>query len=188
MNKLIVISGCSGGGKSTLLEQFKIAGFSVIPEVGREIVKEQIAANSDLTPWNDPKGFCELAIERSKKCYQKAKDLSNTKYQLVFFDRSIVDAVSFYQTLEIPNHDKYNSLIWKLKYFSDVFLAPPWKEIFQADAERKHSFTDAVSEYNRLLKFYPQCGYTIHILPKTSVDGRVNFILSTLQVDREIHR
>ena len=42
MNKLIVISGCSSGGKSTLLEELKNNGYAVIPEVGREIVKEQL--------------------------------------------------------------------------------------------------------------------------------------------------
>jgi predicted ATPase len=31
MNKLIVISGCSSGGKSTLLAELQQSGYSVIP-------------------------------------------------------------------------------------------------------------------------------------------------------------
>lgn len=46
-NKLIVLSGCSGGGKSTLLAEFSRHGYTVIPEVGRKVYKEQLAKNVD---------------------------------------------------------------------------------------------------------------------------------------------
>ncbi len=65
MYKLIVISGCSGGGKSTLLDELHQQGYSVIPEVGREIVKEQLKAKSPITPWENSKLFCEMLIDRS---------------------------------------------------------------------------------------------------------------------------
>jgi predicted ATPase len=54
-NKLIIISGCSGGGKSTLLSELTSIGYSVIPEIGREIVKEQVRTNGIITPWDNPK-------------------------------------------------------------------------------------------------------------------------------------
>jgi predicted ATPase len=34
---LVVISGCSGGGKSTLLSELRNQGYSVIEEVGRNL-------------------------------------------------------------------------------------------------------------------------------------------------------
>ncbi len=40
LNKLIVISGCSGGDKLTLLDELAKQGFSVVPEVGREVVNK----------------------------------------------------------------------------------------------------------------------------------------------------
>ena len=41
MNRLVAISGCSAGGKSTLLTELNMNGYTVVPDVGREIVKEQ---------------------------------------------------------------------------------------------------------------------------------------------------
>lgn len=45
MNKFVVISGYSGGGKSILLTELSREGYKVVPEVARGIVKEQLAIN-----------------------------------------------------------------------------------------------------------------------------------------------
>jgi predicted ATPase len=39
-DRFIVLSGCSGGGKSTLLAALQRRGFAVFEEPGRQIVKE----------------------------------------------------------------------------------------------------------------------------------------------------
>ncbi len=39
----VVLSGCSGGGKSTLLAELGRRGFRTFAEPGRQIVKEQTA-------------------------------------------------------------------------------------------------------------------------------------------------
>jgi predicted ATPase len=178
---LIVISGCSGGGKSTLLAEFVKQGYSVIPEVGRKIVNEQLAANGNITPWKNPKAFCETAIKESIAAYHEALSLINSaKDQLVIFDRCFLDNVSYYQTLDSDDRDKYNHLIHDLKYYHTVFMAPPWEEIFCQDDERQHSYNDAVKEYERLLVFYTQSGYKIIELPKISSILRYKFIISVL--------
>jgi hypothetical protein len=41
-DRLVVVSGCSGGGKSTLLVEMMRRGYQVYPEPGRQIVKEQL--------------------------------------------------------------------------------------------------------------------------------------------------
>ena len=48
------------------------------------------------------------------------------------------------------------------------------------DAQRRHSFEDAVQEYERLVRGYPTYGYDIHVLPKTSIEARVKIIRDTL--------
>ena len=40
---MVVVSGCSGGGKSTLLAELALRGYAVFPEPGRQIVKEQLS-------------------------------------------------------------------------------------------------------------------------------------------------
>lgn len=64
-NKLIIITGCSGGGKSTIIDSLSKIGYSTIPEPGRIIVKDEIANNSNKLPWSDPMGFCDLLIKKS---------------------------------------------------------------------------------------------------------------------------
>ena len=59
-------------------------------------------------------------------------------------------------------------------------MTPPWPEIFCNDDERKHSFEDAVIEYNRLLEFYAFCGYKILEIPQISVQKRLRFVISNI--------
>lgn len=180
MNKLVIISGCSSGGKSTLLTELNVNGYSVVPEVGREIVKEQLGIHGDITPWQNPIQFCEILIERSIAAYHQAKTLSHVKEQVIFFDRSFLEGVSYYQTLELDDSKKYDHFVYELRYYSTIFMAPPWQEIFCQDEERKHSFEESVSEYERLMRVYPQYGYSTIELPKTSIKERADFILSSV--------
>ena len=177
-NKLILISGCSGGGKSTLLDELSRLGYLVVPEVGREIVKDQLEKGGDITPWQNPILFCERLIEQSVLAYQNTAKSAPPNNQLIFFDRSFLDAVSYYESLNMADRFKYNSLIEDLRFYPIILMTPPWKEIYSQDSERQHSFEDAVNEYERLMKFYPRCGYQIIELPKVTVDERLKFILS----------
>lgn len=78
MNKLIVISGCSGGGKSSLLSALSDSGYYTIPEVGRQIVKEQLDIKDSITPWDNPTAFCEMIITRSVVAYHQAQAMENS--------------------------------------------------------------------------------------------------------------
>ncbi len=177
MNRLVLISGCSSGGKSTLLSELKSREYTTVSEVGREIVKEQLAAGSDVTPWQKPIEFCELLIERSIAAYKLAQGMTGAKGQVIFFDRSFLEGVGYFQSLNIHRYDHF---IDELRYYPTIFIAPPWKEIFCQDEERKHTFEDAVADYERDLKFYSDCGYSIAELPKASVEERIEFMLSIL--------
>lgn len=43
----IVLSGCSGGGKSSLLTELGRRGHTVVPEAGRQVVREQMLIGVD---------------------------------------------------------------------------------------------------------------------------------------------
>lgn len=176
MKKLIVITGCSGGGKSTLLTELKKSGYQVVPEVGREIVQEQIQTNGNITPWENPIAFCELAIERSIENYKKAAKSGD----VIFFDRCFLDGISYYQTLSVDDSKKYDDLIGELRFYQTVLMTPPWPEIYCQDDERKHSFEEAVIEYERLMKFYPMYGYQVIEIPKSRLEERLRFIISII--------
>ncbi|BDV39454.1 hypothetical protein DSM21852_27070 [Methylocystis bryophila] len=48
------------------------------------------------------------------------------------------------------------------------------------DTERRHTFTDAVAEYDRLLLAYHELGYDTILLPKIGVGERADFVLRHL--------
>jgi hypothetical protein len=62
MDRFVVISGCSGGGKSTLLAELARRGQAVVEEPGRRIVREERAGDGAALPWVDPAAFARRAV------------------------------------------------------------------------------------------------------------------------------
>lgn len=172
-NNFIVISGCSGGGKSSLLSELSNRGYPVALEPGRQIVKEQTIINGDALPWINLQKFLDLALSR----YLFLFNSQNETQKFVFFDRGIVDAIQLSQTPK-----SFDNAAKKFRYNKRVFLVPPWEEIFTTDAERKHSFESAKNEFDDLLIKYKNFGYETILVPKVSVKKRADFILDKLGV------
>lgn len=168
-----VLTGCSGGGKSTILEALRARGFLCIDEVGRTIVKEQLRIGGDGTPWQDPRRFCELALSRAMYVYDQVGE----RRRPVFFDRSVVEGVAAALFFGLPAANHYRNAARIYRYAAKVFVMPPWKEIFTNDVERRHSFEEALEDYSRNLEGYRDCGYELVEVPKASVEERIEFIL-----------
>lgn len=174
MDRFIVISGCSGGGKSTLLVELAKRGFGVVEEPGRRIVKQELSGDGSRLPWVDITAFAQAALTLALSDHQNSFE----KEGVVFFDRGIVDAAA---ALTHYSNDREAALILETRHYNrNVFMTPPWPEIYETDAERQHDFEDAVAEYERLLDAYSGAGYVTNILPKTSVPERADFIFDTL--------
>lgn len=171
-NNYVIISGCSGGGKSTLLSELASRDYSVVLEPGRQIVKEQTAINGNALPWINLEKFLDLALSR----YLFQFNSQNEQQQFVFFDRGIVDSVQ----LGSPQPEYFQNAAKNFRYNRLVFLVPPWKEIFTGDTERKHSFESAKKEFDELLIKYKNFGYETVLIPKVSVKERADFILAKL--------
>ena len=174
----VVLSGCSGGGKSALLSGLARRGHRVFAEPGRQVIKEQAFIDGDATPSRNVLKFLDFTISRTMNHMIEAADA--TSY--VFFDRSIVDQISGYEQLnmEIPPHLK--KAIELFRYHRRVFMVSPWPEIFRNDSERQHSFELAVASYEAVLSTYRRFGYELVFVPKLSVEQRVEFVLETLAV------
>lgn len=171
-----VLSGCSGGGKSTLLQELRRRGFPTFEEPGRRIVREEQEIRGSALPWVDPEAFAIKAIERSVDAFEQAASLDGP----VFYDRSFIDAISFVSSINGRLRAEHQRLIDTRRYADLVFLTPPWPEIFQNDAERKTSFDSAVEEYERLEMSFTEFGYDPIVLPKVSVEDRAAFLLDLI--------
>lgn len=174
MSGRVVITGCSGGGKSTLLDELARRGHITVPEPGRRIVQDQMARDGKALPWLDMEAFARLAMQVS------LQDLAGTQTQdgWVFFDRGLVDAaVALSMSIGVPVRELIDL---PLPYHTQVFIVPPWEEIYARDVDRQHDFEEAVAEYDRLRQVYPALGHELIELPKVSVAERADFVLATL--------
>jgi len=174
MENFVTISGCSGGGKSTLLAELRRRGFATIDEPGRRIVAEELKRGGRALPWVDAVAFARRAIELSLA----DRAVTEASARWVFFDRGLIDAAAALEHL--TGEPVVESLGLVYRYNKRVFLAPPWPEIYVLDQERRHGLVGAVAEYDRLIDVYPSLGYDIHVLPKVSVAERANWILASL--------
>ena len=169
-----MISGCSGGGKSTLLEELARRGYATVEEPGRRILREETARGGTALPWVDAAAFARRAIEMALA--DRAAAAQGEGW--VFFDRGLIDAVAALEHLTgepaLETHGRAH------RYNVQVFLTPPWPEIYRPDAERRHDLGAALAEYERLRETYPRLGYQVVILPKVGVAERADFILRTL--------
>jgi len=175
----VVISGCSGGGKSTLLDKLGANGFQVFQEPGRQIVKEQLKVNGNALPWKDQMQFVQQCIARSIEFYCATDE---DRFPAIY-DRSYIDALSALECMESNNLSDYVGFTAKYRYHKNVYFTPPWEEIFSADEERRHSFADSVNEYERLIKSYTKEGYKIIEIPKLNPGARFELLKQSILMD-----
>ena len=170
MDSFVVISGCSGGGKSTLLAELGRRGYSIVEEPGRRIVAQELQQGGKALPWEDASAFARRAIAMALADRAEAAALKGW----VFFDRGLVDAAAALQHL--THEPALPALCHEHRYHRTVFLTPPWPEIYVNDLERRHSIEAAEGEYTCLLQVYPALGYKIFVLPKITPSERADFI------------
>ncbi len=173
MDHFVIITGCSGGGKSALLSELARRGHRAAPEPGRRLIQ---AGRAD--PYADLIDFAQQAIALSLVDMEKRKEHASW----VFFDRGLIDAAV---TLEHAGGAPIaETLSDQPRFCSTVFFAPPWPEIFRQDQERLHSFQSAEEEAARLKKAYKRLGYQLAELPKTSVEDRADWVVRSLETHR----
>jgi predicted ATPase len=172
----VVLTGCSGGGKSSLLAELGRRLYPIFEEPGRQIVKEQLYVGGDGLPWRNIEKFVELTVSRS----MHNMILAARAGRMSFFDRGIVDQLGGLEHAKLPVPDYLAEAARRFRYNRIVFAVPPWPEIFRNDAERRHSFADAAASYAPLLEAYRRLGYEIVEVPRLALEARADFILARL--------
>ncbi|MAU98610.1 MAG: ATPase [Fulvimarina sp.] len=177
MADFVIISGCSGGGKSTLLAELARRGQRVVEEPGRRIVAEERRTGGSALPWLDPVAFARRAVAMAEQdCTRLAGAVGP-----VFLDRGLIDATT---ALEHATGKRcLDRIARRHRFHRRVFMTPPWPEIFLGDADRRHGLGEAMAEYERLQLAYRELGYRTETLPKSSVASRADHVVATLQRD-----
>ena len=175
-DQLVALSGCSGGGKSSLLLELSAREYPVRSEPGRQVVKEQQFLGGSAVPWQDINMFIRLTMSRAIYLYNTAQRGSKP----TIFDRTILDCAAWYHAHApaLPNDVK--EAVARYRYSRTVFMVPPWKQLFGTDPERQHTFSDAVAEFDYLVPFYERSGYQIVLIPHASIAERADFLEAQL--------
>jgi predicted ATPase len=169
--RFVMISGCSGGGKSTLIAELARRGYATVAEPGRRIIAEVRAGRGGALPWDDPAGFARHAMAMAIADHAAARGLT-------FFDRGVVDAAV---ALAATGGGTAAKEVARYRY-DHLFLAPPWPEIYEQDDDRRHSLDKALSDHDRVAAAYRAAGYDPIPLPRAIVAARADFVLETLGV------
>jgi predicted ATPase len=175
--RFVVISGCSGGGKSALLSELSQRAHVVVEESGRRIVQDELQRGGSALPWLNPIDFARRALATAIMDHG-SQAASVRQRGWVFFDRSIVDAAAAIAYL--TGEPALAMMEQTYRYHRRVFLTPPWPELYSTDEARRHDFDAALGEYAHLLEVYPSLGYEVYILPKVGISERADYLLEIL--------
>lgn len=171
-DRLHILTGGPGSGKTTLIEALAAAGVATSPEVGRAVIREQLAAGGDALPWADQQAFADLMLIRDVAAHREALATG----ALTLLDRGVPDVAGFLRVSCLPVPPRIDEAARTCRYNPRVFIAPFWAEIFTGNAERKQSPEVAEATFAVMVETYRDYGYELIELPKVSVADRVTFV------------
>ncbi|WP_335967184.1 ATP-binding protein [Galbibacter sp. PAP.153] len=175
-NKKIVITGGPGTGKTSVVDFLKSQGHYCMSEISRQVTLEARAQGIEQLFLTDPLLFSKKLLEGRIEQYKLVPDTEKT----IFFDRGIPDVLAYMDYTKDPYPDYFEEACLEYRY-DQVFLLPPWKEIYTSDNERYESFSQAQRIYKFLKSVYQRYNYQLTDVPTGTVDYRARFILNNIQ-------
>jgi predicted ATPase len=164
-----LFTGGPGVGKTTLLRHLEGLGERVVEETHRAVIAEQVAAGSRALPWDDYAACCDLCVRRDIGKF----DALSQETGRIFFDRGILDG--FDARWDAPA--ELIAAAQGRRYNTRVFVFPPWREIYETDAERRQDWRQAEATFGRILAGLERFGYEPLIVPIGTVEARAVFVL-----------
>lgn len=175
--RLFVLTGGPGAGKTTLLTALAAAGHMIAPEAGRAIIRDQLAIDGPALPWRDRALFAELMLNFDLRSHAEAQ----SGMAPVFFDRGVPDSIGYLRLCGLPVPEHVERAARAFRYARIVFVAPPWREIYVQDAERKQDFAEAERTHEAVTAAYRDHGYELVELPRADVETRAAFVLERVR-------
>ncbi len=182
--KRIVITGGPGTGKTVIINALESSGHYCFHEIIRSMTLEAKKDFNLDTPGTNPIAFVDdsksfninLLYGRLNQ-YNKAKELDR---ELVFYDRGMPDVLAYMDYFDQSYEQDFTQICQQNRY-DQIFILPPWREIYIQDNERLENYAQATEIHHHLEKTYTALGYDIIEVPFASIAERMNFILHNIQ-------
>jgi predicted ATPase len=169
-----ILSGGPGSGKTTIIDRLAARGFATVGESGRAILRDQAEIGGNAVHGGDAAAFGELMLQRGIVDFRSMA----RRDEPVFFDRGIAELTGYWRLvgLAVPEHVREAARQYRSNRV--VFLAPPWREIYRQDSERRQDWDEAVRTFDLVRDAYGEAGYTTVEIPQDTVARRVGFIVA----------
>lgn len=173
IKKKYIISGPPGSGKSTLIQALEEKGIQCFNEVSRDIIIAEQNSGNNGTPWQNIERFAQLVYDETTLRLQKEPES-------VFCDRSLIDTIAYLEHANKKVEAHFKNFNFNKYYHKTIFFAQPWKEIYVQDKQRPQLFEVQIDLSERLIETYKKYGFNLLYLPFSTINSRVNYVLSNI--------
>ncbi len=178
MDNFFILTGGPGVGKTTLLRALEKEGFTIVDEVARHIIQDEVQKRGDALPWADKTKYAERMLSGSIDTFEKQQIAC--PHNVCFFDRGIPDTWAYAKMEKLDLSPELLERTTDYRYNPIVFILPPWEEIYATDEERRQSWEEALRTYHEIQDTYISAHYHLVEVPKTDVDARRDFVMKTI--------
>ena len=175
MNNKYIITGAPSSGKTSIVNELISRGFNCIHENSREVISEQLRIGGKILPWEN-----QIEFENKITGLRIQQYIESPKQGVVFFDRSPFDSIAYLNLNKLHVSDVLLKSIKKCKFNKTVFYTPVWKEIYTNDNERIENINQAIKIEKAIISTYRSNGFQLIKVPKSTIEERVDFIISII--------
>lgn len=176
VKNIFVVTGGPGFGKTELIDELRRSGYLCSGEFARDLIESQQKIGGEILPWKNPKLFQEEILRLRTNFYDSVPDKT-----IAFADRGIPDQLAFARYKGFGTPEILIESAEQYRYAPQVFVTPPWREIFVNDSIRSESYDEAIRIHQSIFETYSGLNYQIIELPLFSVTERVTFMLKTIK-------
>ena len=167
-----VFTGAPCSGKTSVIEELKQLGYTVVHEVARAYLEEEIEKGKRISEIKDD------AFDFEKHILHKKLEIESSlpENELIFFDRAVPDSIAYFEMEGLDPSEPI--MLSKRVRYKKIFLFERLE--FKKDEARSEDEITASALESLLSECYQMLGYPIVRVPLLPITERTDFILQQI--------